>query len=1135
MTHATYINLNEYIEFLAPYKSGRTKGLYECPNCTGKLSVNKADGTKFSCYDCDDRSAIRKAVRNLAGDDDADKARFIEERQAAWEQKKLELARKNEEDRQKLTPSVKRHEEILKKIATNPLSVKDKQELIDSRNVTTEFLEKYNFYRTYKGWTMPAVSYDGMMIDGQHKVDGVYKWIAAGQTKRQETGQNPLTVHGNRINPTRIVLAEGLAFKPAIAAENHPDWLVVGASGGQFTSSSQELAYIVRKHPGIPVSWAADGGSTKDRGVMSRIGSTHSFLQSIGHEMSIGWWEQYEKGGTDIDEISPGTTIEFITLKQLQAIAGIVANVDTCAWIGQSVSSKRQTLEHNYLNKQATKPGRRVDIIYRTAKEMKAVIEEGMRQEKKVVHDISPCGSGKSHAFGGMENPEGIKQVIYVNNGHRTPTTKSVEESTADIPSRHDGLFINPNRKTPMGNPWAQRTQPDGVNWEKTQSNCHLAKEQQKWAEAGYANNDEKNVICHGCEHKSSCALSSGDGYGYLYQRLGASNNARITTAPAALPRSDKHDYSKTMGVWDDQQVSIHKELSTTIDQIDRTIRQIYSTDSDLLEELELVIVPITRAFETQEIHGCHHEDIFGDLELPNAESLLSRVMAILRPNPLSLIHKGNDKEDKLAKFGFKSMTAKPLLDDLIHNWLGWILEIFAGKVSGTVSISGKKLTVKHKNTEQADVVKKCKISMIMDATSSTEDVAKRLGIDVSEILIISQPTATFENYKIHMVVGMSSYGKQRVASANDRIDVLASALAGIHGSCSVIDHIKSIEHRALWHRDSTGSNAFEHDTAILAIGMPTPNLGAIADEYYLITGIRVKPTDKDPEYQAFLKRKVASACIQALGRLRAQHRPDKELHFYVACDREDYPIAEVMAAYPGAELVVQSVEDICLDAAKPIVRTKAAIARLIAADPTISMPEISKAMGTAVTTIKGYFRNYGMGFKKGRCLLYRAFIGNTSLLNSDYSNWDLLLSQEYIDAHISLLDSPIEEESKAVEVASHIEPLTTPQIGALFYAIGHKATAHTIELLILNLYLQVPGMKLSETSDSIEDLLEGFQHITQVGDIAGLNDLRDKFHDDKESMHLAASMLSDPAQAMLRELVVMGNRVKELRAGLSG
>jgi DNA-directed RNA polymerase subunit M/transcription elongation factor TFIIS len=1128
MLTKSYIDLHDYVKFLKPYKKGRVKTEFECPNCTGKLSVNRVDGTKFDCYDCGDRSAIRKALLESSGEKAKWPKQKEEERKAAHEQRTRELEAKAETERLKLLPSSKRHEQVLSAIASSQLKDKDRKDLTENRKLTPEIIEKYRFYSTWGGWTAPAVSYSGMLIESQHKLSGAYKWIAYGNTKRHETGQNPLTFHGSRTNPTQIILVEGLVIKPILTAERYPDSLVIGASGGQFTASSQELLRAIKRHPDAPVVWMADGGSVKDTGVMRRIKATHALLKFIGREMMIGWWGQIDKGGTDIDEIDPSTKIHLIALQKLETIQEAVFKVDVGLWTGQSVARKRRSLEKNYLGGDASSI-QDVDRVYRNPQGLKQIIEEAIK-DGVILLDRSGTGSGKSSVLGAMENPEGINQFLYVNDGHRNPTTPEIEISMADNPSRHNGLFINPGRKTPLGNPWVQTSQPDGENWERTQSNCHLAEEQRVWASKGYANNGEKNVICQGCEHLTTCATSRGEGWGYMWERGVVAQNARVAISPLALAPVSQHNYGKTGLVYDDQPIAMFTQLTASLEDVRNMAGKIARADRDLYEELEEFFDLLENRFETPSYFGHTHLSIFEGFELPNAESILNRVMQVIQPNALGLIHKGNDSPDRLAKYGFKSIEVKPRLGDLITNWLGWSLEILAGKVEGVISIAGNTLTVKHKDNKQVEIISEAAVALIMSATLDPNDLAKQLKVDVSKIRTISQPRHTFENLNFVLIDGMSSFGKQRVDSANERINNLCKALIIKHGSCIVLDHLKSDSTRALWYRDSTGSNRFKEYNSILSIGVPTPNLAAIADEFFFLTGNRVDPLSKDPEYQAYVKRKVAAECIQAAGRLRAQHRKGEQLFFYIASDKESYPIVQLMAAYPGVSLVIEDVLNISPEAAKPIERTKATIAKLIQDNPKITMVELAKQTGKPVTTIKDYFRDYGLGYKKGRLFLYRAFIGKASLLESDYSNWETLLSQEYVDEHLSLLNAKIDDNSKAIEIATRFGALNNPEVRALFAAIGHEATNHTIDLLTLNLYLQVDEMKLSETGDSIEDLVEGLDYIVKYADVIGLEALRDKFSDDKESMQLAASKLPDAARRMLAEMVIMGNKAREYR-----
>jgi hypothetical protein len=231
--YKTHIDLNDYVQFLSPYKNWKSVNVFACPVCNGKLTKDKTNGTKFTCWDNCSHSVIRKALLSLSGED---RSQAAELRETARAEREAELARKAEQERLALLPANRKHVEVLDIIKRNPMRPESINELIEKRGFTEALIRKYEGYNTWASWSFPAVSYDGMLIQSQHKSGGSYKWIAYGQTKRHETGQNPITVHGNRINPTQIILVEGLMVKPILTAERFPECLILGASGGQFLS-----------------------------------------------------------------------------------------------------------------------------------------------------------------------------------------------------------------------------------------------------------------------------------------------------------------------------------------------------------------------------------------------------------------------------------------------------------------------------------------------------------------------------------------------------------------------------------------------------------------------------------------------------------------------------------------------------------------------------------------------------------------------------------------------------------------------------------------------------------------------------------------------------------------------------------
>lgn len=178
-------------------------------------------------------------------------------------------------------------------------------------------------YSKTNGFTCPARSYEGEIIGYQirnnnptEEFSAKYYWAKSRKiegtevTSHLQNGELPLTYHGTGKDTLYIV--EGI-LKPYIAHCLH-DIDVVGAAGGQWSSSPQQLIHIAKNYKEIVI--IPDGGAVANRGICNQINNVKELiLKELGIEIKIAWYEQYEKSDGDIDEIESfePTLIDFNT------------------------------------------------------------------------------------------------------------------------------------------------------------------------------------------------------------------------------------------------------------------------------------------------------------------------------------------------------------------------------------------------------------------------------------------------------------------------------------------------------------------------------------------------------------------------------------------------------------------------------------------------------------------------------------------------------------------------------------------------------------------------------------------------------------------------------------------------------
>jgi hypothetical protein len=324
------IDLNDYNQFLTPYKKDRD--CYHCPNCDGKLSISRSNGEKFSCYAGCDRSQVRKAILELAGENGTHSDEW-ESRKAAREQERLEAERIRLAS---LKAADERHSDWLDITGKLQLSDRHRQDMLD-RGWTPEWIEKSNARSTAKGRVIPVVTADGLMVGGQvilGKGQNKPWYGSTGTNHLLETDELPLTVvypntvreeevkdkTGKAVRIGYIAYTESTGDKPWLCAQNF----------GMVTIGSSNIGCqpkdLIRSIEGIKAKYGwnkivhvlmADGGSAVNKYVLGNYTKLHEQLP----DLQVGWWGQYTKSVGDIDEIPTDTQIAYIPFEKFERYA----------------------------------------------------------------------------------------------------------------------------------------------------------------------------------------------------------------------------------------------------------------------------------------------------------------------------------------------------------------------------------------------------------------------------------------------------------------------------------------------------------------------------------------------------------------------------------------------------------------------------------------------------------------------------------------------------------------------------------------------------------------------------------------------------------------------------------------------
>jgi hypothetical protein len=158
---------------------------------------------------------------------------------------------------------------------------------------------------------------------------GRYRWLSSaweqgrsnGSVPNLPNGELPLThvypqLLGAETKQREISLAEGTGAKPNLAAIKLGHQ-VIGAAGGQWLSSPEQLQESLSTWRGDIVNLLLDGDDFKKPQVVRRWVNTYNQLLEMGHKPRLMW------SGKDIDELDDITKLRELTLEELGQRSGM--------------------------------------------------------------------------------------------------------------------------------------------------------------------------------------------------------------------------------------------------------------------------------------------------------------------------------------------------------------------------------------------------------------------------------------------------------------------------------------------------------------------------------------------------------------------------------------------------------------------------------------------------------------------------------------------------------------------------------------------------------------------------------------------------------------------------------------------
>ena len=615
--------------------------------------------------------------------------------------------------------------------------------------------------------------------------------------------------------------------------------------------------------------------------------------------------------------------------------------------------------------------------------------------ESRFVFDSSTTGSGKSFDSGRVKPVDfNAEKIIYITNEPRNVTTKTLSIGWAICEGRHDGLVKDLHGKI-------RRAKGDKNEKIIAPANCSRTETIAALSLKNIQGANSSELICGGCPSYGLCksGLRSKDvPTGYLGARASALASDRIIIHPSSLPSPLNFDYSKVVLLWDEWAVNFNntKQIKVGKSDLEEIILHLTTLAPELIPSLLPLFTELGKIFSEKAPtrFGWSHGTLIERLKPASPDELNWEAIALATEPNLDALNPtkkyGCDiqelpKEVKKLMTDPDHQTAGRIEAETLKQWIIPFLKVLSGG-TGYLSKSGGLLTITVPDPRLIDIAHAAQKNIFMDATGHLPDLAGLLGVRVDQIEhIAASPSNQGANTKYIQVAGLGRLGQQRGKHQERQTAAITKALQEKHPGIRKIAFKSFAQRNDLrWFIESRGANDAEKDTALILEGIPTPNLEALAAEFTCLYGrVPVPGTTKvkyhleltnlqlptsgspylkinesvDPQFRAFVRRKVLAALHQAIGRLRANRREGEELIIYILGDYPlDFPVELVKAI------------DITPEAATKIERfelaLKGAIARLRA--------EGKKVTQTALSKITGYSQGYISRFKELLLLLLK-------------------------------------------------------------------------------------------------------------------------------------------------------------------
>lgn len=661
-----------------------------------------------------------------------------------------------------------------------------------------------------------------------------------GYSSHNRNGELPTSLFFGSQESTTLWLTEGL-LKPLVAAVRHSINTFGTAGGNYFAPIAFRRA--IQGNGITKVVIAGDSGFAQNSIILGTLLRYGRLAKSLGCEVVFADWGQVNGGSTlDVDELTNYEGIRFLPLSQFELGTTIEATINP---VVAKVS----------------------DATFPTSDLAKTYRDEVMTVQHKYIHDKSGTGAGKSHVVTGLQITKEGGKLYYVISSPRNPTIAAHKDKFALLPGKHGGLYKGRDgRVTTTFDPNSKLVQD---------SNCKL-KDVFRVLRDKHVPTDS---ICKQCPFAKNCSNAIGEGFGYKHELKSAFDSDYILTSSLSLPTS----------ITSDDVVVVDEFTSVSV------------TQEHVVSSFELLAILLKVAPEV----GSKFIDIQSKLVSLDATKLTHAIKEIINTEVLAKL--ADAARAETYDFDSKSYIASAFRDmrkafamgkefDLNYAVEGirpkLLTRIYSIVGEGNFSVTkvddNGNMTFLVVNSRVRDNLNKAGTLVIQDATTSTEEIAMFLGVDVSEIKTIEYAAtqATTNNYQ---VTGLGKFLTQRSDAELLNAQLLKDS---IHSYFNVeSDAVGFLDYKKFAGPDSLtyfstarGSNAFVGKKILVMFGLPLPNLGAIRNRYEALTG-KVVPSFNDLGFQGYYQSKIDEDFLQGCGRLRANRRLDEQLTIVVVTD----------------------------------------------------------------------------------------------------------------------------------------------------------------------------------------------------------------------------------------------------------